>query len=50
LLAGTRGRIPAFKIDGDQTTKADLVAALKGALAYCDKAYDGMTVRPARKW
>jgi hypothetical protein len=26
-----------------KTTKADLAAALKGALAYCDKAYDGMT-------
>jgi len=27
----------------DQNTKADLVAALKTAVAYCDKAYDGMT-------
>src|SRR5467141_1059335 len=34
---------PGLKIEQTTTTKADLVAALKGALAYCDKAYDGMT-------
>src|SRR6202048_230599 len=34
---------PGLKIEESKTTKADLVAALKGALAYCDKAYDGMT-------
>jgi uncharacterized damage-inducible protein DinB len=34
---------PGLKIEQSKTTKADLVAALKGALAYCDKAYDGMT-------
>ena len=34
---------PGLKIEQTKTTKADLVAALKGALAYCDKAYDGMT-------
>jgi len=34
---------PGFKIEQTKTTKADLVAALKDALAYCDKAYDGMT-------
>jgi uncharacterized damage-inducible protein DinB len=34
---------PGLKIEETKTTKADLVAALKGALAYCDKAYDGMT-------
>jgi uncharacterized damage-inducible protein DinB len=34
---------PGLKIEETKTTKTDLVAALKGALAYCDKAYDGMT-------
>ena len=34
---------PAAKIEQTKTSKADLVAALKEALAYCDKAYDGMT-------
>jgi uncharacterized damage-inducible protein DinB len=30
-------------IEQTKTTKADLVAALKDAFAYCDKVYDGMT-------
>ena len=34
---------PGLKIEETKTTKADLVAALKGAFTYCDKAYDGMT-------
>lgn len=34
---------PGLKIEQSKTSKADLVAALKGALAYCDKAYDTMT-------
>jgi uncharacterized damage-inducible protein DinB len=34
---------PGLKIEETKTTKADLVAALKGALTYCDKAYDTMT-------
>jgi len=34
---------PAPKIEQTKTTKADLIAALKDAFAYCDKAYDGMT-------
>jgi uncharacterized damage-inducible protein DinB len=34
---------PAPKIEGTKTSKADLIAALKEAFAYCDKAYDGMT-------
>ena len=34
---------PAPKIEQTKTSKADLVAALKDALAYCDKAYGGMT-------
>ena len=34
---------PAPKVEGVKTSKADLIAALKDAVAYCDKAYDGMT-------
>jgi uncharacterized damage-inducible protein DinB len=34
---------PGLKIEQTKTSKADLIAALKEAEAYCDKAYDGMT-------
>ena len=34
---------PAPNIEQTKTSKADLIAALKDAFAYCDKAYDGMT-------
>jgi uncharacterized damage-inducible protein DinB len=34
---------PAPRIEQTKTSKAALVAALKDALAYCDKAYDGTT-------
>ena len=34
---------PAPKIEQTKTSKADLIAALKDAFAYCDKSYDGMT-------
>lgn len=34
---------PALKVEETKTSKADLIAALKDAFAYCDKAYDGMT-------
>jgi uncharacterized damage-inducible protein DinB len=34
---------PALKIEQTKSSKADLIAALKDAFAYCDKAYDGMT-------
>jgi uncharacterized damage-inducible protein DinB len=34
---------PAPKIEQTKTSKADLVAALKTAFAYCDPAYDGLT-------
>ena len=34
---------PTPKIEQTKTSKADLIAALKDAFAYCDKAYDGMT-------
>lgn len=34
---------PGLKIEQTKTSKADLVAALKDAFAYCDRAYDGMS-------
>jgi Uncharacterized protein conserved in bacteria len=34
---------PAPDIEHSKTSKADLIAALNTAFAYCDKAYDGMT-------
>jgi uncharacterized damage-inducible protein DinB len=34
---------PAPGIEKGKTTKSDLVQALKDGVAYCDKAYDGMT-------
>ena len=34
---------PAKGIEKTKTSKADLVAALKDAVAYCNKAFDGMT-------
>jgi uncharacterized damage-inducible protein DinB len=34
---------PNLKIEQTKTSKADLIAALKEAFAYCDKAYDPMT-------
>ena len=34
---------PAPKIEKTKTSKADLIAALNDAFAYCDKVYDGMT-------
>jgi uncharacterized damage-inducible protein DinB len=34
---------PTPKIEQTKTSKADLIASLKDAFAYCDKAYDGMT-------
>jgi uncharacterized damage-inducible protein DinB len=34
---------PAPKVEKTKTSKADLIAALKDAFAYCDKAYDGLT-------
>ena len=33
---------PGPKIEQTKTSKADLIAALKDAFSYCDKAYDGM--------
>lgn len=34
---------PARAVEKTKTSKADLVASLKEAFAYCDRAYDGMT-------
>lgn len=34
---------PGLNIEQTKSTKVDLVAALKDAVAYCDKAYDSMT-------
>lgn len=34
---------PSASIEKNRTSKADLIAALKGAFTYCDRAYDGMT-------
>jgi len=34
---------PALDIEHTKTSKADLIAALNTAFAYCDKAYDGLT-------
>ena len=33
---------PSLKVEQTKSAKADLIAALQQALAYCDKAYDGM--------
>ena len=41
LALGEKG--PALDIEHTKTSKADLIAALNSAFAYCDKAYDGMT-------
>jgi uncharacterized damage-inducible protein DinB len=40
---------PAPDIEHTKTSKADLVAALNAAIAYCDKAYDGMTDASAKE-
>ena len=34
---------PSPKVEKNKSSKADLIASLKDAFAYCDKAYDGMT-------
>jgi hypothetical protein len=34
---------PSKNIEKTKTSKADLVAAIKDAVAYCNKAFDGMT-------
>jgi uncharacterized damage-inducible protein DinB len=34
---------PDLKIEQTKSSKVDLIAALKGAFGYCDKAYESMT-------
>ncbi|HUF24628.1 MAG TPA: hypothetical protein VMN81_10905 [Vicinamibacterales bacterium] len=34
---------PAPRVEQTRTSKAGLVAALKDAIAYCDRAYDSLT-------
>ncbi len=34
---------PGLKIEQTKTSKADVIAALKDAFVYCDKAYESMT-------
>lgn len=34
---------PSYKVEKTKTSKAELIAALRDAFAYCDKAYDAMT-------
>lgn len=34
---------PAPKVEQTKSSKADLIAALRDAFAYCDRAFDGMT-------
>jgi uncharacterized damage-inducible protein DinB len=34
---------PSYKVEKTKTSKAELIAALNEAFAYCDKAYDAMT-------
>ena len=44
MCASARGEAnPGLKIEQTKTTKADLVAALKQACEYCDKAYNDLT-------
>ena len=40
---GEKNPALALRIEKNKTSKADLIAALKDAFAYCDRAYDGMT-------
>lgn len=37
------GDKPAPKVDQSKYSKAELIAALEDAFAYCDKGYDGLT-------
>jgi uncharacterized damage-inducible protein DinB len=41
IALGEKG--PGLKIEQSKTSKADLIDALKTAIDYCNKAYDGMT-------
>lgn len=41
--AASSSKSPVPKVEGAKTSKADLVEALKQAVAYCEKVYSGMT-------
>jgi uncharacterized damage-inducible protein DinB len=44
ICADVRGeKIPAPQFEKTKSAKADLIAGLKDAFAYCDKAYEGLT-------
>jgi uncharacterized damage-inducible protein DinB len=50
FCAAAMGEKPTpMGVEKGKTSKADLVQALKDAVAYCDKAYDGMTDAEAAK-
>ncbi len=40
---------PSPKVEKAKSSKADLIAALKDAFAYCDKAYDSVTDATAKQ-
>jgi uncharacterized damage-inducible protein DinB len=44
MCSSVLGKVnPGLKIEETKTSKADLIAALSDAFAYCDEAYNGMT-------
>jgi uncharacterized damage-inducible protein DinB len=43
MVRGEKNPAISLRIERTKTSKADLIAALKDAFAYCDKVYDGMT-------
>lgn len=43
VVLGEKNPASALRIEKNKTSKADLLAALKDAFTYCDRAYDGMT-------
>jgi uncharacterized damage-inducible protein DinB len=43
FCSAVKGEKKSLGIEKSQTTKADLVAALKDSFAYCDAVYDSMT-------
>lgn len=48
FCASVRGeKNPGLAIEKTKTSKADIIAALRDAFAYCDTAYDGMTDQTA---
>ena len=43
VVIGEKNPALALRIEETKTTKTDLIAALKDAFSYCDKAYDNLT-------